>query len=657
MSGLFDKLPTILVLAVLVGVFLSLRRHAPSASTRLWTYAWALVFLHFFMGIFEPRNDTVTKIVAFINYGALELSGIVFVVSMISVVEDRSKRLGLLTLLGIPAMFHFLGATFEWQTPWTLAAPLVLIFFGGAAFSLFVHRKPHVFNILVAVLLAAAGTWAVHNQLRGSPNFAINAILTLSFGLSGAIYWRRYPRRSPGVIATSGGFFLWGAVWPIAALLGSVSPNLSLNPEIWNVPKYFVALGMVVAILEDKTRFIEAARLHERAENQLLMRLSQITSRVLAGKDPAALCKELAEAVTSTTSFGSAALFLVAEGDSLHLAGSNGFSPEGLADLRKRTVHWTTETLREICARGPRVGNNSFCVSGTTGGVVIPLVSWRGSHLGCFWLSGMKPEAEVGSPEVLNLEVLASDLAMTIENARLHSRLARSEKLAALGQLVAGVAHELNNPLTGIIGYAELLSEEVENPTAIKRIQKLGNEGRRMKRIVDGLLRFARQSNPAARATDLESALHDVVQLREYQLCKCGIHIEVLVDPLLPPLAIGEDELKQIVLNVLNNAIDAVAESAERAIRIRASRCENSVVIQFEDSGPGFSDLNRAFDPFYTTKPVGKGTGLGLSICYGIVQECGGEITITNRQPFGASVVVEIPVAVSQPVVPLPTKL
>ena len=151
--------------------------------------------------------------------------------------------------------------------------------------------------------------------------------------------------------------------------------------------------------------------------------------------------------------------------------------------------------------------------------------------------------------EIVRLEVLASDLAVTIENSRLHHQLVRSEKLAALGQLVAGVAHELNNPLTGIMGYADLLGEEVQGEKLTKRVQKLGSEARRMKRIVDGLLRFARQNNPAARAADFEAALHDVIQLREFHIRKLGIHMDVRIDPLLPRLAIGEDELKQVLLN------------------------------------------------------------------------------------------------------------
>jgi C4-dicarboxylate-specific signal transduction histidine kinase len=251
----------------------------------------------------------------------------------------------------------------------------------------------------------------------------------------------------------------------------------------------------------------------------------------------------------------------------------------------------------------------------------------------------------------MKLEVLASDLAVTIENSRLHHQLVRSEKLAALGQLVAGVAHELNNPLTGILGYADLLSEEVEGQKAAKRVEKLGAEARRMKRIVDGLLRFARQNNPAARAADFEAALHDVIQLREFHIRKLGIRMELHIEPQLPRISIGEDELKQVLLNILNNAIDAVEESAQRSISITATRQGDRVFIRFDDSGPGFSDLNRAFDPFFTTKPVGKGTGLGLSICYGIIQEAGGEIVLSNKQPFGASISLEFPTTVAEPAV------
>ena len=642
------------MLAVLVGIFLSLRKHAPSARVRLWTYAWALIFLHFFIEAFETHSGTIEKAIESVDLGALELSGVVFVASLIPSVENRLKRSGLLALLGIPAGFHAVATAFDWQIPWVMAAAVAVFFFGGAAFVLLMPERRKPFHFAVAAILTATGIWAIHDQLRGSPDLAVNAILTITFGVCGFLFWRRYPRRTTGVLAVSGGFLCWGAVFPCGALLDHFLPTLKLNPELWNVPKFFVAFGMVLALIEDKSRIIEEARAREHGENRLMQRLSEVTSRLLAGKDPAELCEEITIAVTDASSFRRAGLLLVGENQSLRLAGSNGFTAGELAQFRELTSRWTAETLGSTCAVSSRVGNSAYRIEGGVCEVLIPLVSSRGAYLGCLSLGGSNNEVDAEQPEMVKLEVLASDLAVTIENSRLHHQLMRTEKLAALGQLVAGVAHELNNPLTGIIGYTELLTEEVENEKASKRVHKLGSEARRMKRIVDGLLRFARQSNPATRTADLEAALRDVAQLREYHLRKLGIQLDIDLPPVLPPVAIGEDELKQVLLNLLNNAIDAVEESAKRSIEVHVARHGDRVALELSDSGPGFADLNRAFDPFYTTKPVGKGTGLGLSICYGVVQEAGGEITLANHEPYGACVTLELPVKVAQPALAVP---
>ena len=666
MNSVLDKLPTILVLFVLVGIFLSLRKHAPSTRIRLWTYAWALIFLHFFVQAFETHTGTLESILESLDIGALELSGVVFVVSMTLAVEDRKKRLTMLAVLAVPTAFHAVAAVFDWHVYGLMALALGTIFFGGAAFALrnFPHTKPYAMGI--AIILAITGIWTMHDQLYGSADLGINAILTLTFGLCGILYWKRFPRRSPGVITVTGGFITWGAVFPAGALLAHYAPKLQLNPELWNVPKFFVAFGMILALIEEKSGVIERSNERERAANRLLLQLSQITSRLLAGSDPADLCGEITAAVTGATSFPRAALFLARDDRSLHLGGCAGFSPAQKSAFEDRSKAWTIEKVKELCKQGTQLGNNSFLIRSAELGadtraagaaeheVLVPLVSWRGSHLGCLCLSAAATTEESAvneTAEIMKLEVLASDLAVTIENSRLHHQLVRSEKLAALGQLVAGVAHELNNPLTGILGYADLLSEEVEGQKAAKRVEKLGAEARRMKRIVDGLLRFARQNNPAARATDFEVALHDVIQLREFHIRKLGIRMDLHIEPQLPRISIGEDELKQVLLNILNNAIDAVEESAQRSISISATRQGDRVFIRFEDSGPGFSDLNRAFDPFFTTKPVGKGTGLGLSICYGIIQEAGGEIVLSNKQPFGASISLEFPATVVEPAV------
>jgi two-component system, NtrC family, sensor kinase len=188
------------------------------------------------------------------------------------------------------------------------------------------------------------------------------------------------------------------------------------------------------------------------------------------------------------------------------------------------------------------------------------------------------------------------------------------------------------------------MSAEVPSGPIHERLQRLVNEGRRMKRIVENLLRFSRQSPADRRPVRLEPLVNDVLALREYHVRMRNVKIHVDIQPSLPPVAVDEDQFKQILLNLVNNAIDAVeGAAAEKRISLKASARASRAILEIEDNGPGFRDVNRAFDPFYTTKPVGKGTGLGLSICYGIIKEHDGEIRLENVRPQGARVTVELP--------------
>jgi len=208
-----------------------------------------------------------------------------------------------------------------------------------------------------------------------------------------------------------------------------------------------------------------------------------------------------------------------------------------------------------------------------------------------------------------------------------------------LGQLVAGVAHELNNPLTAVMGYGDLLSDDVPAGPARDKLDKLVNESRRMKKIVENLLRFSRQSTMDRQSVDLAPVVKDVLTLREYYAHTRGLEILSDIRSNLPRVAVDEDQFKQILLNLVNN----FRFTYSKRITVRAFTRGNRAVVEVEDSGPGFKDLNRALDPFYTTKPVGKGTGLGLSICYGIIKEHDGEIRLANLQPHGSRVTVELP--------------
>jgi len=650
-----DALPITLVLAVLVSIFLSLERQAaPLPRVRLWAYAWALTFLHFFARALESQGGIVQKLITPIDFATLELSGLVFLASLVFEPGDHRKRVSFLVFLGVPVVLHAFAVGLNLGSPLLQAALLLPVVLGAIGFLLYSPHHRRSYHAAGAVALACIGLWAVRAQALNDAWTPVASILAVTFCLSGLYFRQLYRRASLGVVTTTVGFFIWGAEYPLGVLIHFLLAKLQVNLDFWNVPRILVALGMVLTLLEEKTRVLEDARARAQAESLLLQRLSQITSRLLAGNEPGALCGEIVSAITEASSFRRAALFLLGEDRKFYLAGLSGFTTQEAETLEMHCSSYAIDAMRQQRAQEPHPAEKSFRMSETGNLILIPMVSWRGSYVGCLYVAESREPTGPDSREMVNLEIFASDLAVTFENVRLHQQLVRSEKLAGLGQLVAGVAHELNNPLTGIIGYTDLLTEEVRDANPRKRIEKLGNEARRMKRILDGLLRFGRQNNSATRSTVLEAVLHDVIQLREYHLRAHGISLDMKLEPMLAPIGISEDELKQLLLNVLNNAIDAVEESAKREIRIRASSQSGRAIIRFEDTGPGFADVARAFDPFYTTKAVGKGTGLGLSICYGIVQECGGEITLSNQNPYGASITIDLPFAVAQPALAQP---
>ena len=217
---------------------------------------------------------------------------------------------------------------------------------------------------------------------------------------------------------------------------------------------------------------------------------------------------------------------------------------------------------------------------------------------------------------------------------------------SAVGQLVSGVAHEVNNPLTAILGFADLLMENPDLPeTARKDMRVILQEAQRTKQIVQNLLSFARQM-PAQRSfVQLNSILRRTIQLRSYDFNSHGVDIVEHLDEELPEVMGDAHQLQQVFLNILNNAYDAVHEIGRSArIEIMSTKSGDTVEVSFRDNGNGISHPDKIFDPFFTTKEIGKGTGLGLSICYGILKEHGGEILSHNNAGGpGATFIVRLP--------------
>jgi PAS domain S-box-containing protein len=246
--------------------------------------------------------------------------------------------------------------------------------------------------------------------------------------------------------------------------------------------------------------------------------------------------------------------------------------------------------------------------------------------------------------DVSSVVVLMTDIT---DASMIQAKLVHTEKMAAVGQLVSGVAHEVNNPLTAIMGFSDLLMENPEVPgSARKDLQVILEEAQRTKEIVQNLLSFARQRPPQRHSLQINDILRKTIALRAYDFSNHGVDIVEKFDERLPEMIGDPHQLQQVFLNILNNAYDAVHATGRRGvIEIETVQDSGWLEILFRDNGEGIKHPERIFDPFFTTKEVGQGTGLGLSICYGIVREHEGEILCANNQETpGATFSVRLPV-------------
>ena len=232
-----------------------------------------------------------------------------------------------------------------------------------------------------------------------------------------------------------------------------------------------------------------------------------------------------------------------------------------------------------------------------------------------------------------------------VENLRqFQAQMVQTEKLVSLGQLAAGAAHEINNPLTGILGYSDLLVDDValsERQRALA--DKIRTLARRIRTLITNLLSFARQVPSEKTDLDLNLILANAVHLSNLDLRGVPVEVVTIPEPNLPLVFGDANHLLQVLFNLISNAVDAMEESGGGKLILKTGHDSTRVLVEVSDTGPGIKAPLQVFDPFYTTKPVGKGTGLGLSICYGIVQEHGGQIECFNRPEGGATFVVTLP--------------
>jgi two-component system NtrC family sensor kinase len=228
---------------------------------------------------------------------------------------------------------------------------------------------------------------------------------------------------------------------------------------------------------------------------------------------------------------------------------------------------------------------------------------------------------------------------------RLQTHLVQREKLASLGQLIAGAAQEIDHPLTAVMEDSEKLwSKQRLSGEQDALVRKIVNHAQRTRDLIASLLSFAQQSSGEKMMVDLSMLLQRSLQMRELQRHEQKIHIETAIDANLPKVWGDGHQLFQAFVQIVENALDALEEAGGGVLRVVAECQGEEVVLQFCDNGPGLKEPDRVFDPFYTTKAVGKGTGLGLSAVYGVVQDHRGQITCQNSPEGGAVFVMRLPV-------------
>ncbi len=252
-----------------------------------------------------------------------------------------------------------------------------------------------------------------------------------------------------------------------------------------------------------------------------------------------------------------------------------------------------------------------------------------------------------------NIQQSRAQLEKTVETLKTtQEQLIQSEKLSAVGEFVAGVAHELNNPLAAVMGFSELLRGADIDPKYHRQLDLIYKASQRCQKIVQSLLSFSRRHQVERKLVSMNELVEAVLEIVAYPLRTGNIELVTSLDPNLPMIMADGHQIQQVLLNIVNNARQAIeGKHANGQTRISSYASNLSVRLVIKDNGPGIAaeNLRRIFDPFFTTKEVGKGTGLGLSLCYGIIKEHGGNIYAESQPGDGAAFIIELPVASGSP--------
>lgn len=376
----------------------------------------------------------------------------------------------------------------------------------------------------------------------------------------------------------------------------------------------------------------------------------------LQGEDLGGLAKRVCRLVSKKSAFQRVAMMVQDSNEQMQVAGSVGMDESTIEELSvcgNRMIEANDDEETTPDTVGMCLGERSFAVvlgkdvtdPGCGRAIMIPLQTSTGKMRGALAVCAdglMSLKRQTVEETISPLEALAVKLGRAIENAEMVEQLQQAEKLAGFGMLANGVAHELSNPLTAVLEFAEQIAETAKDSRIRSDAETIVNEALRMQQTVQGLVKFGHSEARIDEPVEIVELLRELAAECEEKLESRGVLLVVDAENDVPAVRGDGDALRQVLEHLLNNsaqAIDSIEGSAEREreIRISVSHDANSVQMIVSDTGTGFAEPERVFDPF------GPSVGMGLGICYGIVHEHGGEISAFNLHPYGAAVMVELP--------------
>jgi two-component system, NtrC family, sensor kinase len=672
------RAPTLILLFVLVAVFgaLWLQRRslpplrmrageAPTARRRqlLWLVGWMFAAIQLEMEVFGREQSGVWLAVSRV---CMEMAAIMFLGSMAPQHFSRRFRIPYVVALAAPLMLFTVAVSVD-ATPGPRGRAFLLIcifvtLLIGARWCL---EKPLLPVWLGLFLVGAIGGIAVWLTLRHDYASVLSLAQSGILLITALLFAFGFRRLTAGVVFTVGGLAGWSLPVLIASMMGDTGAPVMLMRAL-NLMKVIAAVGMIVLVLEDEIASNKAAQLRDRRARLEMEKYTEIFLEAISLEDDTNQYDQMCEVIVEASRFSRCAIAVRGPEGRFHMAGSAGVdgalaaaldamarrtSDDKVAELGQKLYtgvigHLVLLDLEPLMEPGDELQQMNFSKPHA--------IAIRGREqelLGSLLLSGLRdPDEPLLTEDVLPLELLVARIGTAREHQQLLRRLLQAERIAGLGQLAGGVAHELNNPLTVVTGYAELMSDG-EGTTRDHALVIL-NEARRMKQIIESLIRF-RKATPGNRVpVSVAMLIDDIDKLARHDIEGAHIDLQLRIPADLPNVKADGDQVRQVFLQVVKNAVGSMSDTPEgtdRRLIVEAVPAGAKVQITFSDSGPGFADPSRAFDPFYTTRHQGEGMGLGLSICYSIIREHGGEITALNLHPRGAAVLIELPAADAEP--------